>query len=162
MLPILVSGALILRDGCVLLGRRSPHRRICPNTWDMIGGHVEPGETLEAALARELMEEIGVTPTVFSPLAMIDFGIEAGRAVHFHIFKVTAFQGEPWLANAEHTELRWFTLQGALALPDLASPRRYPAVLRLVLDTRQEGGDVAPGLQHDHGLRADQRRHGGP
>ena len=144
MLPILVSGALILRDGRVLLGRRSPHRRICPNTWDMIGGHVEADETLEAALARELMEEIGVVPLEYTALGMIDFGIEAGRAVHFHIFKVTAFEGEPWLANTEHTELRWFTPQEALALTDLASPRRYPPVLRLAFDLRE--GD---GLQKD-------------
>ena len=130
----LVSGALIVRAGRVLLGRRSPHRRICPDTWDLIGGHVEPGETLEDALVRELGEEIGITPTRFSPIAMIDFGIEAGRPVHFHVFRVDAFEGEPYLANAEHTELRWFTPREALALPDLASPSHYPAVLRLLPD----------------------------
>jgi mutator protein MutT len=139
--PILVSGALIVRERRLLLGRRSPHRRICPNTWDTIGGHVEAGETLEAALVRELMEEIGVVPTRFSPLAMIDFGIEAGRPVHFHVFKVEAFTGEPHLANAEHTELRWFTPREALALADLASPHRYPPVLRLAFDLPDEGVD---------------------
>ncbi len=130
----LVSGALIVREGKVLLGRRSPHRRICPDTWDLIGGHVETGESLDAALVRELREEIGVLPTRFVPLAMIDFGVEAGRPVHFHVFRVDAFEGEPHLANAEHTQLRWFTLEEALALPDLASPRHYPAVLRLALE----------------------------
>lgn len=138
----LVAGGLILREGRVLLGLRSPHRRICPNTWDLIGGHVEPGETLEAALVRELGEEIGVRPTRFDPIAMIEFGIEAGRPVHFHVFRVDAFEGEPRLANAEHTALKWFTPEEALALTDLASPRHYPAVLRLAFDPGEEGVDL--------------------
>ena len=58
-------------------------------------------------------------------------------------FGVEAFEGEPHLANPEHTELRWFTLAEALVLPDLASPRHYPAVLRLAFQPDQEGGDLA-------------------
>jgi 8-oxo-dGTP diphosphatase len=120
---------MIVRAGSVLLGRRAPHRRICPDTWDLIGGHLEPGETLELALARELGEEIGVVPTVFRPIAMIDFTEEAGEPVHFHLFRVTAYEGTPRLANDEHTDLRWFALAAAAALPDLASPRYRPFLL---------------------------------
>lgn len=39
--------------------RRSPDRRLLPGTWDIVGGHVEPGESPEAALAREIEEETG-------------------------------------------------------------------------------------------------------
>ena len=67
---------------------------------------------------------------------MIDFGIEAGRPVHFHVFYIDAFEGEPRLANAEHTELRWFSLDEALVLPDLASPTRYPPVFRSAFEGR--------------------------
>ena len=125
-MTVLVAGGLIVRAGRVLLGRRAPHRRICPDTWDMIGGHLEPGETLEQVLVRELREEIDVAPTVFSPVGMIDFTEEAGEAVHFHIFRVDAFTGAPRLANPEHTALRWFSWAEALALPDLASGRYRP------------------------------------
>ncbi len=128
-MPILVAGGMIVKAGRVLLGRRAPHRRICPDTWDLIGGHLEPGETPDAALICELGEEIGVKPTVFREIAVIDFTEEAGEPVHFHLFRVSAFDGEPRLLNDEHTALRWFTLREAAALPDLASPRYRPILL---------------------------------
>lgn len=53
-------GALVRDDRHrVFVHRRSPDRRLLPGTWDIVGGHVEPGETPEAALARELTEETG-------------------------------------------------------------------------------------------------------
>jgi 8-oxo-dGTP diphosphatase len=128
-MTILVAGGMIVRAGRLLLGRRAPHRRICPDTWDLIGGHMEPGETLDETLIRELAEEIEIAPTVFAKVAMIDFTEEAGEPVHFHLFRVTAFEGEPRLANDEHTDLRWFSFADAAALPDLASPRYRPVLL---------------------------------
>jgi RimJ/RimL family protein N-acetyltransferase len=55
-----VVGALIkdARDR-VYVHRRSPGRRLLPGTWDIVGGHAEPGESSEAALAREIEEETG-------------------------------------------------------------------------------------------------------
>lgn len=60
MAPVLCVGALI-RDGRnrVFVHRRSPTRRLLPGTWDVVGGHAEPGETPEQALAREIEEETG-------------------------------------------------------------------------------------------------------
>ena len=53
-------GAVILdARGRAFAQRRSPDRRLFPDTWDIVGGHVEPGETLLAALAREITEETG-------------------------------------------------------------------------------------------------------
>jgi RimJ/RimL family protein N-acetyltransferase len=55
-----VVGALI-RDSRnrVYAQRRSGSRKLLPGIWDVVGGHVEPGETLEQALAREIEEETG-------------------------------------------------------------------------------------------------------
>lgn len=39
--------------------RRSADRRLLPGIWDVVGGHLEPGESPEAALAREIEEETG-------------------------------------------------------------------------------------------------------
>ncbi|WP_030389848.1 NUDIX hydrolase [Streptomyces sp. NRRL S-241] len=53
-------GAVILNaDGKAFAQRRSPNRRLFPDSWDIVGGHVEAGETLLEALAREVEEETG-------------------------------------------------------------------------------------------------------
>jgi RimJ/RimL family protein N-acetyltransferase len=55
-----VVGALI-RDSRNRLyaHRRTASRKLLPGTWDVVGGHVEPGETPEQALGREIEEETG-------------------------------------------------------------------------------------------------------
>ena len=112
----------------LLLGRRASHKRICPGLWDVIGGHVEGGETIEQALARELREEIGVTPVGATKLASIPF-VDGTEKVELHVFRVDAWTGDPVLANDEHTELRWFTVAAASALSDLAA-REYVDLFR--------------------------------
>lgn len=102
--------ALLVQDGRVLLGHRSPDRSYYPDVWDLLGGHAMPGESPEDALVREVEEEIGCVPTEFR---LLEVGKEPNPEAHgpgeFHIFLVTAWSGnEPRIANAEHDELRWF------------------------------------------------------
>lgn len=53
-------GAVILNgQGAAFAQRRSAERRLFPDRWDIVGGHVEPGESLMGALAREVGEETG-------------------------------------------------------------------------------------------------------
>lgn len=60
---IRVVAAEIQRDGCFLLTQRRPEATM-PLLWEFPGGRVEPGETDTAALARELLEGMGIAVTV--------------------------------------------------------------------------------------------------
>ncbi len=117
-----VVNALLIREGTVLLARRSPRRKAYSGLWSFPGGHVEKGESLVEALDRELREEVGVAPTDFRLLrSMADPNAKVDDPVTYHVYAVTAWQGgEPAMRDDEHTELRWFKQAAAISLPDLA------------------------------------------
>jgi mutator protein MutT len=129
----IVNGMLV-RNHTVLLARRSGHRKTYPGLWSFPGGHVEAGETLDAALARELGEEIGIVPTAFRPVGRIaDPNATSSDPITYHIYVVEAWTGgEPVALGNEHTELRWFDPRAAAQLPDLALGE-YRAVIQRVV-----------------------------
>ena len=59
---LVAAVALIDADGRVLLAQR-PEGKAMAGLWEFPGGKVEPGETPEAALIRELKEELGIDVT---------------------------------------------------------------------------------------------------
>jgi 8-oxo-dGTP diphosphatase len=117
-----IVNGLLVRQGTVLLARRSLHRKAYPGLWSFPGGHVEENESLLEALARELREEIGIVPTTTASVGSIaDPNSEPTDRIDYHMYAVTAWAGgEPKMIGDEHTELTWFTLRNAIALPDLA------------------------------------------
>ncbi len=121
--PRHLVGALLCRDGRLLLGRRSPLKQNFPGAWDLFGGHVEPDETFIEALARELEEELGVTLVAFKELASAALS-DGGR---YRIYRVDRWRGgEPTLCNDEHVELAWFSPADASSLSPLASDLYRP------------------------------------
>ena len=127
------AGGLLVRSSEILLAKRSADRAFYPGVWDVVGGHCEGEETPTDALLRELEEELGVKALAFEEIATLEEPqpAENGEA-NYHIFAVTAWTGEPRLLNAEHSELRWLSLDQALVLP-LAHPR-YGQLFRAVLE----------------------------
>ena len=104
-----VTGALI-RDGKVLLVKRSPEMRFYPDVWDLFGGHVEGEESAEDALRREAMEELRVELESFHLLGTIHDPVEPAEIM---VFAVTAWKGEPInAAPDEHTQIGWFPADG--------------------------------------------------
>lgn len=105
-------GALLLRDGAILLGRRASGCDWLADAWDVFGGHIEPGEGELDALRRELDEELGIVPTQVRSLETISGA--APEPWRLHLYVVTEWQGTPCnRAPEEHVELRWCALAEA-------------------------------------------------
>ena len=95
-----VVGGILWRGGSFLAAQR-PEGHPQAGFWEFPGGKVEPGESLEAALAREL-----------------DYDF---RSVRLHFFHITEFSGEP-VAN-DGQAFRWVTPEEAQTLPFLEADR---------------------------------------
>ena len=120
---ICVAGAVI-KDGRVLLVHRSPSARFFPDIWDLFGGHVDGGESLEEALRREAREELGIEIFALRWLGQIYDPVEPAVV---HVYAVSSWEGEPFnAAPEEHTEVRWF---GAGELPESEGLDAYRALV---------------------------------
>src|SRR5947199_3357241 len=99
---------LIARDGRVLLGRRTSTVRFA-GMWDAFGGHLVPCEEPSSALVRELAEELGITAVRPRFLGIYEDVDPTSKDLFRHyLFLVTRWNGEPKIANEEHSEIRWF------------------------------------------------------
>ncbi len=108
--PVHVTAtALIVRDGRVLLGNRTSRVRFA-GMWDAFGGHLEGGESPAHALVRELFEELGIRVTAAKLLHEYeDKDPTSQETFRHHLYLVTGWQGQPRIANDEHSEIRWCT-----------------------------------------------------
>lgn len=120
---ICVAGA-VMRNGSVLLVRRSPEARVYPGAWGLFGGHVEERESLDEALRREAREELGIDLLAFRWLGEVYAPAEPAVV---HVYAAPSWEGEPVnAAPEEHTEIRWF---GADELPPSEGLDAYRALL---------------------------------
>ncbi|WP_179381510.1 8-oxo-dGTP diphosphatase MutT [Jannaschia marina] len=106
MKSVLVSAvALVDPDGRVLLAQRPPDKSMA-GLWEFPGGKVEPGETPEAALIRELQEELGID-TWASCLAPLTFASHSYDTFHLlmPLFVCRKWKGQP--AAREGQVLKW-------------------------------------------------------
>jgi len=115
-----VVGAALIESGRVLLGLRAAHKSFA-GCWDLIGGHVESGEAQWTALCRELTEEVGIQALEGNFLKTLTLAVAGRQAATLHVYSVTRWRGEPAIANNEHTAIRWFGLEEAERLSNLAA-----------------------------------------
>jgi 8-oxo-dGTP diphosphatase len=119
-----LAGALILDEqGRAFVHRRGWERSLFPGCWDIVGGHVEPGETLLEALEREVEEETGWRLTGTPALSYVgdwetsgEDGTTCRREFDF-VVEVDGDLANPRLEVPHHVEYRWLG-RGELALLD--------------------------------------------
>jgi len=106
------AGGLVLTqaDGTTKAALIARHDRHGHLVWSLPKGHIEPGESPEAAAIREIREETGITGRIVAPLGTIDFWFMAsGTRVHktVHHFILEAVGGELCDDDVEVVEVAW-------------------------------------------------------
>ena len=128
---IVAAAALVDRDGRVLVQRR-PVNTTHGGLWEFPGGKLEPGETPEAALIRELEEELAIavpcgclSPAAFASVPLDD------RHLLLLLFVARKWTGVPRALAA--SELRWVRVPDLHALDMPPADKPLIALLEAVL-----------------------------
>jgi 8-oxo-dGTP diphosphatase len=107
-----VTAAIITRNSKLLVARRAANQKL-PGFWEFPGGKVEIGETLQACLERELLEELGVSAIASEVLMGSRYDYEHGAIL------LVAIQAELLSLDFRltvHDEIRWVPPEDMLQL----------------------------------------------
>lgn len=114
--PVKVVAAVIERNGRVLIGKRRLGDMLA-GKWEFPGGKIDPGETAEEALRRELYEELAIETEVSDFICSSCFDYEH-LSVELLAFRVLHISGD--ITPCVHDEVRW-------VLPDDLCSYDFPA-----------------------------------
>jgi len=113
------------KDGRILIAKR-PDGVHQGGLWEFPGGKVECGESLEAALNRELIEELGIELEACEPLLEIHHDYP-DKSVLLDVWRVTAFIGQAY--GREQQPIRWVAPE---ALADYRFPEANLPILKAI------------------------------
>lgn len=136
-----VVGAALVRHGQVLAARRTAPAAAA-GRWEFPGGKVEPGETPDAALVRELREELGCEVTVLDWLDWLGGAVPIGETHELRVAHVRLLDGEP--RPTEHDAVCWLGPEELDRVDWLGPDRPFlPELRELLLDGEiLAGGNV--------------------
>lgn len=100
---IQVAAAVIIKDSKCLITRRSPGQNLA-GLWEFPGGKLEPGETPEGCLQREIREELAIDVTVGPLIAESRFGYPSG-SIHLLAYQAAWKGGK--LSLSVHDDYAW-------------------------------------------------------
>ncbi len=121
-----IVAGLLCRDGHILIAQRARTQRHALK-WEFPGGKVEPGETSEQALRRELVEELAVESDVGPLFQRIRHRYQETGELQLSFYWVTAFRGEP--QNQVFEQIRWVRPQELADFDFLDADRPIVAAL---------------------------------
>ena len=99
-----VVAAVIERDGLVLIAQRKRTGQH-PLKWEFPGGKVEPDESPEAALIRELEEELGIQARIDGEIARYEYQYPDRSPIQLLFYRVLEFSREP--KNLDFEQIVW-------------------------------------------------------
>jgi len=103
----IMTEALAVFDGKVLLGRRKK-QGFGQGKWLGLGGKVEAGETIEAAMIRECFEEANITVTEYIERGELLFHYINDPDMEVHYYKILEYEGE--ISDSEEMEVKWVSI----------------------------------------------------
>jgi 8-oxo-dGTP diphosphatase len=116
-----VAGVLV-RGGRVLICQRT-RRQALPLKWEFPGGKIEAGESAEAALKRELQEELGIDAEIGRKLASLCHRYHEDSEFELHFFLIEQYSGE--ITNMIFEDIRWEELAKLPQFDFLEADRRF-------------------------------------
>ena len=132
--PLMLSAKVVIHDekGRCLLLRRSMNSKGNPGKWDFPGGKVDPSETFEQGLLREIAEETGLSISLCHVLGAAESESPTARVVYL-ILEGQLKSGQPRLSS-EHDDFVWVERK-ALSSMDMPSQfRRFATDYALATD----------------------------
>lgn len=101
---VTVVAAVIERAGRILIAQRKRTGQH-PLKWEFPGGKVEPGEAPEAALIRELAEELGIEARIAGEITRYEYAYPGRSPILLIFYRVAEFAGEP--RNLDFEQIEW-------------------------------------------------------
>ena len=127
-------GGAVVQDGRILLVRRASRRG--RGNWQVPGGFIEPDETIEQAVVREVIEEAGVTGEVQGVLGIRNrYDEDSGNSLYI-VLLLRPVSGEPQPDEHEVDQAAYFTLDEVKALEQVPAINLEIAKRALAPDRR--------------------------
>jgi ADP-ribose pyrophosphatase YjhB (NUDIX family) len=127
-------GGAVVQDGKLLLVRRAS--RYGRGNWQIPGGFIEPDETIEVAVVREVAEEAGVQAEVVGVLGIRSrYNPDNGNSIYV-VLLMQPISGEPTPDGKEVDQAGWFSLEEIQALEQVPAINLEVARRALAADQR--------------------------
>ncbi len=154
-----VAGVIEDHQGRILLARRTAGRDLA-GLWEFPGGKVDQGETAQAALAREFVEELGIEATIGEPLIAVPQAMPHKRIV-LDVYRIAHWRGIP--RGLDGQALAWVPQNMLHRYPMPPADRPVLAALSapdtlLVTPSPTLGDEAAWLARLQHALQNGQRR----